>query len=252
MSSRLDSHWSAYERAFRGLLLRSRPRRLQRGVELLQARVVRLIGEGRASNDALAEVYQRCRRQTINRLCRLRGRPRRAEQLRLLLEASLPEVPYGLLEPAGSPDFHCDAGLGGMARWLRAAGYDARFWPGVADDELLDVTQHSDAILLTTDGPLTRRAAVVWGVVPALLVPLGPGKREQFQWVARRLQLRRQAARCMDCGGCLLPVPKESVRDEIPPRTYPWCDDYFRCERCGKLLWRGTHWQRIEGYLLGQ
>ena len=28
-----------------------------------------------------------------------------------------------------------------------------------------------------------------------------------------------------------------------------WCDVYFRCERCAKVFWRGTHWRRIEARL---
>jgi uncharacterized protein with PIN domain len=93
------------------------------------------------------------------------------------------------------------------------------------------------------------RAAVRWGVVPALLVPLGPGKRAQLEMVAARLQLPRHPARCMRCGGPLDRVDKQAVRAEIPPRTYPWCDHYYRCRRCGKLFWRGTHWQRIDRFL---
>jgi uncharacterized protein with PIN domain len=35
------------------------------------------------------------------------------------------------------PRFACDAMLGGLARWLRAAGYDACWHGGVADPELV-------------------------------------------------------------------------------------------------------------------
>src|SRR5262245_41792778 len=33
--------------------------------------------------------------------------------------------------------FFCDAGLGGLARWLRAAGYEAFWVDGIDDDVLL-------------------------------------------------------------------------------------------------------------------
>jgi len=35
------------------------------------------------------------------------------------------------------------------------------------------------------------------------------------------------------------------LREQIPPRTYRWQDEYFVCGRCGKLFWHGTHWLRI-------
>jgi uncharacterized protein with PIN domain len=49
----------------------------------------------------------------------------------------------------------------------------------------------------------------------------------------------------MACGGPLRPVAKDSVAERIPPRTARWKDDYFVCERCGRLFWPGTHWERI-------
>lgn len=39
----------------------------------------------------------------------------------------------GLAEPR----FACDAMLGGLARWLRAAGYDASWQEGITDQELI-------------------------------------------------------------------------------------------------------------------
>jgi hypothetical protein len=55
----------------------------------------------------------------------------------------------------------------------------------------------------------------------------------------------------MACGGRLLAVPKESARPEAPPRTFAWCEEFFRCDRCAKLFWQGTHWRRIETLLGG-
>ena len=49
----------------------------------------------------------------------------------------------------------------------------------------------------------------------------------------------------MACGGQLDEVPKHSVTGEAPPLAYRNCDRFWRCRRCGKLLWHGTHWQRI-------
>ncbi len=169
---------------------------------------------------------------------------RRLRQLEVLLEATLPPEP-----PSEDADFHCDAGLGGLARWLRAAGYDARFWPGVDDDQLLAKLSGSCAILLTNDRRLMQRGVVQQAVVPALHVSHTLTKQGQLRFVLQTLGLPRQPARCMTCGGELLPVDKEVVRERIPPRTYPWLDDYYLCVRCGQLFWEGSHWQRIHAAL---
>lgn len=243
-----------WQRAFRGLLWRLRPEHLQAAIAAFGAKADQLAAEGADFDTAAADVYRGCRQQVIDTLLLARFGPpndswsrtrrQRREQLAELLERSIPTDPA-----ADGPDFHCDAGLGGLARWLRAGGYDARYWPGVADDALLCEAIGSNAIMLTTDSRLMLRGTIDQGIVAALLVPNTIDKRSQFRFVAQTLELPLRAARCMACGGRLVPIEKDSVRDRIPPRTYPWRDEYFLCDRCQKLYWEGTHWERIRGSL---
>ncbi|MFO8012173.1 MAG: Mut7-C RNAse domain-containing protein [Phycisphaerae bacterium] len=148
-----------------------------------------------------------------------------------------------------APAFWCDAMLGALARWLRAAGYDAAWEEGIDDADLLRRALADDRILLTCDTELARHGAIRSGRVPALLLPHGLDKVEQLRFVFERLGLERRSARCMACGGRLERVPKASARPEVPARTFRWCDEYFRCRRCAKVFWRGTHWRKIEAAL---
>jgi uncharacterized protein with PIN domain len=257
-----------YERALRSLLWRVQQPNLQRCVSRLMDEAQAKIEAGLTAADAFQQVYCQARSIVIERLVQAREALRAAvaadtattpavspsngrsqQHTRRLLEASVPETPLDAGPAGASPDFHCDAGLGGLARWLRAAGYDARFWPGIDDDELIAKTLNSCAIMLTTDRRLMQRGVIRWGAVPSLLVPMSVKKQQQLVFTVSQLDLPRKAARCMACGGSLRAVAKIAVRQRIPPRTYPWCDDYFECQRCGKLLWRGTHWERIEHLL---
>jgi hypothetical protein len=139
--------------------------------------------------------------------------------------------------------------MGGLARWLWGAGYLARWWPDVDDDDLLGHALQSSAILLTADRRLMTRGVIARGLVPAFLVPIALKKREQFALIMRRLQLPLKPPRCMACGERLAAVDKESARERIPPRTYAWLAEFFQCVRCQKLFWKGTHWHRIESEL---
>lgn len=243
MIDRASMNW---ERAFRSLFWRLRPNDLQAQVAAAVSDSVRGIA---------GAVYQRIRQQVIDQLiwrrfdsrnaASTRSRLARREQFVRLLERSIPNPPS-----ADDPDFHCDAGLGGLARWLRAMGYDAWFWPGIDDAELITKLIGSTAILLSTDSRLMHHGAIAHGAIAALLVPVTQSMRGQLEFVAAALSLPTRPPRCMACGGELLSVEKESVRDRIPPRTYPWRDDYFVCARCNRLFWKGSHWQRI-GQQLG-
>ena len=141
--------------------------------------------------------------------------------------------------------FLCDAMLGGLARWLRAAGYDAVWEYGIDDTELVERARASGRVLLSSDGPMFERRVIREHQVRALYIPQQMGKLDQLRFVLRELNLPRGDSRCMGCGGELLEVPKHTVAGEAPPLAFRNCERFWRCTRCGKLLWHGTHWQRI-------
>jgi uncharacterized protein with PIN domain len=147
------------------------------------------------------------------------------------------------------PRFACDAMLGGLARWLRAAGYDACWQEGIDDWDLVRLARREGRVLLSSDTGIFRIGIVRDGEVAALMVPHGLKLAEQLAFVLRQLQLTPRTPRCMACGGELAEVPREQVRDRVPPRSYQWAERFHECRRCGKLFWQGTHWQRIAAVL---
>jgi uncharacterized protein with PIN domain len=147
------------------------------------------------------------------------------------------------------PWFACDAMLGGLARWLRAAGYDATFHAAIDDWDLIRHALREGRILLSSDTGIFRVGVVRDGEVPALFLPHGMGKREQLRFVLRHFNLQLLKPRCMACGGLLQGVSREQVSDRAPARTFAWLEQYYECSRCKRLFWEGTHWQRINDEL---
>jgi hypothetical protein len=227
----------AYEARFRALLLQLRARRLESGVTRLTAQALR-----QSANDAvpltqaLSEAYEHLRNQVAL------WQARRQSDL---APHELAPAPTAI-----SHRFVCDAGLGGLARWLRAAGYEALWSPDVADADLVRQAESLRVTLLTTDSLMMQRRLLRDGIVPALWLPPTLTKEKQLALVFRELRLLRLPPRCMKCGGELRRVEKEKMRDRIPPRTWRWVDDYFVCSRCDQLFWHGTHWRKIEKELV--
>jgi uncharacterized protein with PIN domain len=148
------------------------------------------------------------------------------------------------------PEFVCDAMLGGLARWLRAAGYDAEFTYGIDDQRLIRRAVQTAATLLSSDGKLFERNLIRDKTVKALFVPRELNKLQQLSFVLREFKLPvRPEPRCMACGGELAEVQKQSIQGDAPPKAYAAYEQFWRCSRCGKLLWRGTHWNRITARL---
>jgi uncharacterized protein len=208
-----------YEDRSRTLLRQARARRLEQGVQWLVAKARRLsVRDGISLAQALAQVYERlASRQSC--------RPSQSK--------------------AAARHFLCDAGLGGLVRWLRAAGYEAAWQPHIGDDELVREARGSGATVLTTDAMLMERRLLRDRIIPAFWLPPTLTIPEQLALVFREFGLAVHSPRCMTCGGELRRVSKEALRERIPPRTYHWLDEFFVCGRCDKLFWHGTHWQRI-------
>jgi len=212
----------AYTTLFRDRLLRLGARKPDDGV-------ARLI----AAAEALA---QRLGLSVVRALFQVHLRLARAACLRA---AAVPGA-------AGESRFICDVGLGGLARWLRAAGYDSAWQPHIDDASLIRWARQEKAILLTTDSLMFERRTLRDGVQPALWLPSCLNIDEQLALVFAEFALRRKPSRCMACGGALSLVPKEAIWERIPPKTRLWRDTFFRCARCDQIFWHGTHWRRIQ------
>lgn len=210
----------AYQVRFRTLLQQARARRLEEGVQWL-------VEKGR-------RVSQSERIPLVDAFTRVYGELARKKPFRRLASKPTPAR------------FCCDAGLGGLARWLRAAGYEASWRPDIDDDDLLQEAQEAGATILTTDSLLLERRVLREGLIPALWLPPALGVPEQLRLVFREFGLTPGHPRCMTCGGELQRAEKEALRERIPPRTYRWLDEYFLCTACGKLFWHGTHWLNIQ------
>jgi hypothetical protein len=86
--------------------------------------------------------------------------------------------------------FFCDAGLGGLAWWSRAVGYEACWESRTDDADLLRRASHLAAVVLTTDSLLTERGSVGDGALTAFWLPPTLKIREQLKLVLREFGLQ--------------------------------------------------------------
>lgn len=142
--------------------------------------------------------------------------------------------------------FYCDAMLGGLARWLRALGYETDWEHGIEDSELVERAARKQAIILSSDQPLFNRKRITSGEVRALFVPRHEPVLDQAVFVLKTFALPVARLRCMACGGALITVARDEVEAEVPPGAFRCFEEFFRCGGCRKVYWHGTHWTRIE------
>jgi uncharacterized protein with PIN domain len=67
---------------------------------------------------------------------------------------------------------------------------------------------------------------------------------EQFEQVIKELDLDIKNGlftRCLICNGELIPVDKESIKDQVPEYTYQTQTIFYKCPDCRRIYWSGTH-----------
>ncbi len=157
-----------------------------------------------------------------------------------------PDVP-GVLprRPPGPARFFADAQLGRLARHLRLLGFDTLYENAIDDRELVQRAVAERRIVLSRDRDLLVRRDVEYGCHLRVDDPL-----EQLRRVLARYALNDEArpfTRCMECNGDLHAVPKAELAPELDAHTRQCFDAFWRCSGCGRVYWRGSHYDRLQG-----
>jgi hypothetical protein len=142
----------------------------------------------------------------------------------------------------GRPRFAADAMLGGLARWLRALGYDTWWDPHVADAELVRRGLEERRVILTRDVPLAEE----WRLDNLRFVR-ADAPLDQLREVAGAYPMddARIFSLCTRCNHALEPVSVDEVRDRVPPAVSADRTEFQRCPSCGRVYWEGTHTARM-------
>ena len=132
--------------------------------------------------------------------------------------------------------------LGRLARWLRILGYDTAFDSGADDWALLRRARAEGRLLLTRDRQLAARRGVA-----ALLIE-SEELAEQVQQVVATIGPSPAGAftRCSVCNGRLTLLGREEARDRVPSHVHRTQQEFRLCPECGRVYWRGSHWDRMK------
>lgn len=139
--------------------------------------------------------------------------------------------------------FLADAHLGALARRLRLLGFDTIWHNDLGDQTLARLAAAEQRILLTRDRQLLMRQAVTHGCYLR-----SDSTASQLAELIRRLQLCAEIdpfTRCTRCNGLLMSLSPDAAAAEIPPRVREHHEEFWRCGGCGRIYWKGTHWEAM-------
>jgi uncharacterized protein with PIN domain len=135
---------------------------------------------------------------------------------------------------ANAPTFLCDEMLHGLARWLRAAGYDAvTEEPGTPDAVLVARAGREGRFLLTRDRAMLQRR----GASRHVVMLSGQSTDLWAGEMRRRLGLAWWHAPFTRCLICNTPL---EMHPSLPERA-----EVTGCPTCRKVYWPGSHTRRM-------
>jgi uncharacterized protein with PIN domain len=143
--------------------------------------------------------------------------------------------------------FVLDTHLGRLAVYLRLLGFDALYRNDYSDAILADLSQQEQRVLLTRDRGLLKRKIVEFGCCVRESDP-----KQQLISLLHRYQLVAEIVpwrRCLRCNEPLEPVSKTEILDQLQPKTKRYFDDFQRCQGCGQIYWRGSHYDHMQAFI---
>jgi len=152
-----------------------------------------------------------------------------------------------------APKFIVDCNVGKLSRWLRLMGYDARFFDGSDDSELVTIAQTEGRVILTRDTQIMKRRLVTRGRLKAVLIRSDEPER-QIRQVIETLELDcrfKPFSLCLECNQELVERGKAEVKELVPPYVFKTQDQFMQCPACQRIYWRGTHWRAMTRKLEG-
>jgi uncharacterized protein with PIN domain len=137
--------------------------------------------------------------------------------------------------------------LGFDTVYLRMLGFDTVYQSCFSDSDFVRISSTEHRILLTRDRGLLKHDAVTLGYCLREI-----DTRRQAAEIVKRFDLSnsiRPFTRCMACNGLLREAAKLEVGDRIPRRTRETYDEFRRCDRCGRVYWKGSHYAKMERWI---
>jgi uncharacterized protein with PIN domain/sulfur carrier protein ThiS len=146
--------------------------------------------------------------------------------------------------PLHPPRFVLDTHLGKLSKRLRLLGFDTAYRNDYDDAEIIRIGREERRTILTRDRALLKYKNVTRGYWIRAAQP-----REQLLEVLARFDLfsqMRAFERCTVCNGAIEHVDKDAIQDRLEPLTNAHYDEFVCCKDCGRLYWKGSHYQRMK------
>lgn len=140
------------------------------------------------------------------------------------------------------PRFLLAENLNRLAKWLRLLGYDAAVYRSISTDKMINLAIRERRILLTRAKKIAARKEKF----PRILIRSENHKQqlcELFNYIS--FDEKYIFSRCRECNKLLFDITKDKIKELVPEFIFNSQTEFVICRKCGKIFWRGTHYQNM-------
>lgn len=162
---------------------------------------------------------------------------------------SIEVFPFGQadVEEIAETKFVLDVHLGSLTRALRMLGFNTMYQQENSDKNIANIAANEDLIVLTRDIGLLKHKSIKRGYW--LRSQITKGQLAEVINRFRLLQHLQPFSRCIACNGSIEPVEKNKVLHQLPPLTKETFSEFFKCNSCQKVYWKGSHFERMNAFI---
>jgi uncharacterized protein with PIN domain len=150
-------------------------------------------------------------------------------------------------KPLRKPKFILDVHLGTLSKYMRMLGFDTLYKNNYKDEEIVKISLKEKRAILTKDRGILKRSEVTHGYWIR-----GSQTSEQLIEVIKRFDLKEQIkefSRCLKCNSLLKKIPRGQIIDRLPRKVKEYQQEFYYCENCDKIFWKGSHYTRMKGII---
>ncbi len=136
--------------------------------------------------------------------------------------------------------FLADPSLGKLTKWLRILGYDAVYYRGDIDRNLLRKAEREGRVVLTRKKDMAGRS-----FSGQMVIIQEDHVQYQIRYVMDKLSLKPDPDKlfsiCLKCNEELKEVSREDVAGIVPDYVSKKYRNFRMCPQCRSIFWPGTH-----------
>jgi len=142
--------------------------------------------------------------------------------------------------------------LGNIAKKLRIMGFDTEFWLAANDDFLINKCMNEQKLRVTRDRGLYLKISKMGR---NYLLLHDNDEVKDLVFILENCGIKyvdsvpNVNTRCTICNGILNKLDKTMVTNPVPEKVYKNISTIYRCSKCSKIYWDGTHVQNINLFI---